>query len=520
MSLSPIRAAALAFVLALSGAPALVSAQEQPAPAPTAPADQKPAAPAAPADQKPAAPAAPADQKPAAPAVQKPATPPATTPSAPATPANPAPPTPDAPAPTAPKADAGPAKHPRDAAEIYSDLDLFGEVFDRIRAEYVDPPDEKELIHAALNGMLTSLDPHSGYLAPQAYSDMQQDTSGQFGGLGIEVTMEDGVLKVVSPIDDTPAARAGILPNDFIVELDGVQVQGESLDDAVKKMRGPIGSKIKLTIARDGSKDPLYFELTRETIAMRAVRWSMEGDVAVLRLSKFSEQAFSGIQSAITDIYKKNNGVAPKGMILDLRNNPGGLVDQAVQVSDAFLKQGAVVLTRGRQAQESARYDAKPDALDAKIADVPLVVLINGGSASAAEIVAGALQDHKRATLIGTRSFGKGTVQSIISLGGDGAMRLTTARYYTPNNRSIQAAGIQPDITIKETIPDEFKGHDEIVGEAALPGQIGGGTQPVATTGSSVYVPADKTKDDQLQYALKLIDGKETNAAYPPKAEN
>jgi carboxyl-terminal processing protease len=245
----------------------------------------------------------------------------------------------------------------------------------------------------------------------------------------------------------------------------------------------------------------------------------MEGDVLYLRLTRFSEQAYSGIQKSIKDAYDQANGVAPKGIILDLRNNPGGLVDQAVLVSDAFLKQGAVVLTRGRVESESARYDAKPDDLDAKIADVPLVILTNGGTASAAEIVAGALQDHKRATIVGTRSFGKGTVQSIINLGPDGGIRLTTARYYTPNNRSIQAAGIQPDILITQDVPPELQGRDEILGEAGLNGQIGGGTEEVATVGSSVYVPADKTKDNQLQYAIKLIDGVETNSAFPPKAE-
>jgi len=253
-------------------------------------------------------------------------------------------------------------------------------------------------------------------------------------------------------------------------------------------------------------------------IAQRVVRYTMEGDVAVLRLARFTEQAFPGIQKAIKDIYEERKGTAPKGIILDLRNNPGGLVDQAVYVSDAFLKQGAVVLTRGRNEEEATRYDAKPDDLDAKLADVPLVVLINGGSASAAEIVAGALQDHKRATLIGTRSFGKGSVQSIINLGANGGIRLTTARYYTPANRSIQAAGIAPDIVIKENVPAEFAGRDEILGEAGLNGQIGGGTEEQATTGSSVYVPADKTEDTQLQYAIKLIMGTEKNDAYPPKA--
>jgi carboxyl-terminal processing protease len=239
----------------------------------------------------------------------------------------------------------------------------------------------------------------------------------------------------------------------------------------------------------------------------------------VLRLARFTEQAYPGIRKAISDIYEERKGVAPKGIILDLRNNPGGLVDQAVYVSDAFLKQGSVVLTRGRNEDESTRYDAKPDDLDAKIAAVPLVVLINGGSASAAEIVAGALQDHKRATLIGTRSFGKGSVQSIIHLGVNGGIRLTTARYYTPNNRSIQAAGITPDIVIRENVPAEFAGRDEILGEAGLNGQIGGGTEEQATTGSSVYVPADKAEDTQLQYAIKLIMGEEKNEAYPPRAE-
>lgn len=406
---------------------------------------------------------------------------------------------------------------PRSPDEIYSDLTLFGEIFDRVRAEYVDVPDERTLIHAAIQGMLSSLDPHSGYIEPVDYADVQEDTSGQFGGLGIEVTMEEGLIKVVSPIDDTPAAKAGILSNDYIVELDGQQVLGLTLDEAVGKMKGQVGTSITLKVVREGVEEPLDFELTRDIIAMRAVRWTMEGDVGVMRLSRFSEQAYVGIQKAITEIFEANEGKAPKGLILDLRNNPGGLVDQAVYVADAFLKQGAVVLTRGRADEESARYDARPDDLDARIAELPLVVLINGGSASAAEIVAGALQDHKRATLVGTRSFGKGSVQSIINLGPDGAMRLTTARYYTPNNRSIQAAGIHPDILITQDVPEEFKGRDELIGEAGLAGQIGGGTEETATAGSSVYVPQDKTLDNQLQYAIRLIDGVETNEAFPPR---
>jgi len=412
-----------------------------------------------------------------------------------------------------------PDKHPRSTEEIYQDLNFFGDVFDRIRSEYVDPPDEQALIRAAIQGMLTSLDPHSSYLDPSAFDDMQQDTSGQFGGLGIEVTMEQGVVKVVSPIDDSPAQKAGILANDYVVELDGKSVQGLSLDEAVAKMKGPIGSKIRLTVIREGVKDPLYFDLKRDTIAQQVVKWSMEGDVPVIRLARFTEQAAPGLQKAINDIFTQAKGVAPKGIVLDLRNNPGGLVDQAVDVSDAFLKQGAVVLTRGRTDTESSRYDAKPDDFDAKLANVPVIVLINGGTASAAEIVSGALQDHKRATILGTRSFGKGTVQSIIRLGSNGGIRLTTARYYTPNNRSIQAAGIQPDILITENVPADLKGRDEILGEAGLNGQIGGGTEQQATTGSSVYIPPDKKDDTQLQMAIKLIDGTETNAAYPPKVD-
>jgi carboxyl-terminal processing protease len=419
------------------------------------------------------------------------------------------------PEPTAAERDAA----PRDPLEIYADLNLFGEIFDRIRAEYVDPPDEEELIRAAIQGMLTSLDPHSGYLPPADYNDTREDISGQFGGLGIEVTMEEGVIKVVSPIDDTPAARAGIMANDLIVELDGTSVQGLSLDKAVDTMRGPIGTNIKVTVVREGVAEPLTFDLTRATISMRAVRWSMEGDVALLRLSRFSAQAFVGIEAAIKEIYEERDDVAPKGIILDLRNNPGGLVDQAVYVADAFLNRGAVVWTRGRSERESARYDAQSDPLDKRLTDVPLVVLINGGSASASEIVAGALQDHKRATLVGTRSFGKGSVQSIISLGPDGAMRLTTARYYTPDNRSIQALGITPDIEIKQVVPEEFQGRDEIIGEAALEGHITIEGQEETSVGSSVYVPIEKTEDTQLQYALRLINGQETHEAFPPKAE-
>jgi carboxyl-terminal processing protease len=409
---------------------------------------------------------------------------------------------------------------PRDPVAIYSDLNLFGEIFDRIRSEYVEEPDERELIRAAIQGMLTSLDPHSGYLPPADYDEVREDTTGTFGGLGIEVTMEDNVVKVVSPIDETPAARAGILANDLIVAIDGQPIQGQTLDEAVSKMRGPVGTTVTITVSREGVSEPLEFELTRDIIAMRAVRWSMDEDVAVIRLARFSEQAFVGIERAVNDIWAERDGTPPAGIILDLRNNPGGLVDQSVYVADAFLNQGAVVLTRGRTESESSRYDARPDALDARLADIPMVVLINGGSASAAEIVAGALQDHKRATLVGTRSFGKGSVQSIISLGPNGAMRLTTARYYTPDNRSIQAAGITPDIEIRQVVPEEFQGRDEIIGEAGLAGHIQGENEQEETAGSSVYVPAEAADDAQLQYAIRLIKGEETHEAYPPQSDN
>lgn len=410
-----------------------------------------------------------------------------------------------------------------DPKELYHELNLFGEVLDRIRAEYVEVPSDKELIRNALKGMMSKLDPHSNYLTPEEFAKMQTDTSGEFGGLGIRVTMDDqGLVKVIAPMDGTPAAKAGILANDLIVEIDGEQVQGMTLDDAVKKMRGPVGTSIKLTVKREGVKDPLTFDITRATIAEEAVTHSMEGknkDVAFIRLSQFSEQAYDGLSKAIKDIFKERDGKAPKGIILDLRNNPGGLVDQAVKVSDVFLSHGTVVLTRGRGPQESDRYTAGPDSLDKMIKDVPVIVLINGGTASAAEIVSGALQDHKRATILGSRSFGKGSVQSIIPLGSDGAMRMTTARYYTPSDRSIQAAGIQPDIKVLEDVPADLKGKDKILGEAALPGHLDGGTEAPAKTGSSVYVPADKAKDTQLNYAIDLIEGTKTDPAFPPKSD-
>ncbi|WP_404401262.1 S41 family peptidase [Pelagibacterium halotolerans] len=413
----------------------------------------------------------------------------------------------------------GTARSQADEQELYRQLELFGLVFDRIRAEYVEAPDDIELIRAAIDGMLTSLDPHSAYLSPESFADVQEDTSGTFGGLGIEVTMEDGLVKVVTPYDDSPASRAGILANDLIVEIDGKQVMGMTLDEAVELMRGEVGTDINILVSREGADDLIEMTLTRDIIEVAAVRWSNERDVPIIRLSRFSGQAYSGLEDAVREIFAENDGNPPKGIILDLRNNPGGLVDQAHFVSDAFLSQGSIVLTRGRIDSQSARYDARPDDLDAMLEDVPVIVLINGGSASAAEIVAGALQDHGRATLVGTRSFGKGSVQSIIPLGVDGAMRLTTARYYTPNNRSIQALGIRPDIEIFQDVPEEFQGHDEIIGEAGLAGHIDGEAEEEATVGSSVYVPVDRAEDNQLQYAIDLILGEETNEKFPPNPE-
>ncbi len=404
----------------------------------------------------------------------------------------------------------------RSPEEVYSSLRLFGEVFDRIREEYVDAPDEKALIQAAIEGMLTSLDPHSEYLTPRTRDVVMQQTSGEFGGLGIELTMQEGVVKIIAPIPDTPAERAGLMADDFIIKLDGKAVLGQGMDATINQMRGNVGDPITVTVVRQGVADPFDVVLERDRIPLRAVRWVLEDGVGIMRLDTFSEQAFPGIKDAIADIIEEGNGELPKGFILDLRNNGGGLVDQAVFIADAFLARGAILLTRGRTEAESARYDARADDLDRQIADVPLVVLINGGSASASEILAGALQDQKRATLIGTRSFGKGSVQLIISLGIDGAMKLTTSRYYTPSNRSIQASGIQPDIKIEQDVPEEFQGADEIVGEAALDGQIGGGSQDEATSGSSTYVPTDRSLDTQLNYAIDLILGKETHPMYPP----
>jgi carboxyl-terminal processing protease len=391
-------------------------------------------------------------------------------------------------------------------ADTYKQLNLFGDVFDRVRSDYVEAPEEEKLIDSAINGMLTSLDPHSSYMNAKRFQEMQVQTRGEFGGLGIEVTMENGLVKVVAPIDDTPAAKAGIMANDFITQIDGDQVQGLSLNEAVDKMRGKVNTSITLTVMREG-KEPFDVKLTRDIIRVKSVKSNLEGDkkdVGYIRISSFTEQTQEGLENALATL-QKDAGANLKGYIIDLRNNPGGLLDQAISVSDSFLDRGEVVSTRGRHADETQRFNAqRGDVASGK----PVVILINGGSASASEIVAGALQDHKRATVIGTRSFGKGSVQTIIPLGSQGALRLTTARYYTPAGRSIQAKGIDPDTIIEQELPPDLQGKDTSTkGEASLRGHLtneGGGEEG---GGSSAYVPEDKSKDVQLKAAMDLLHG-------------
>ncbi len=342
------------------------------------------------------------------------------------------------------------AEKQKNNADTYRLLNLFGDVFERVRADYVEDIPDQDLIESAIGGMLTSLDPHSNYLNAKSYRDMQVQTRGQFGGLGIEVTMENGLVKVVSPIDDTPAFRAGIEPGDLVSHLDGEPVMGLTLAEAVEKMRGRVGSDIKLTIRR-GGREPFDVTITRAIIKIKSVRSRLEGKVGYLRVTSFSERTDKGVKEAMKKLHEEAGGKLD-GLVIDLRNNPGGLLDQAVAVSDAFLDKGEIVSTRTRRSEDTQRFNARPGDL-AK--GVPIVVLINGGSASASEIVAGALQDHGRAVILGTKSFGKGSVQTIIPLPGHGAMRLTTARYYTPSGRSIQAVGIEPDIVAKQVKLEE-----------------------------------------------------------------
>ena len=407
-------------------------------------------------------------------------------------------------------------------SELYRQLDLFGDVMERVRSDYVEKPDDSMLIESAINGMLSALDPHSSYLSPKNYRDMQVQTRGEFGGLGIEVTMENGVVKVVAPIDDTPAAKAGLMANDLITHLDDEQIVGLTLEQAVEKMRGPVNTPITLTIVRKGAEEPFDVKVVRDIIRINAVKAHNEDDVAYIKVTTFNEQTHTNLIKAIDDA-KRTIGKDLKGYVIDLRNNPGGLLDQAIAVSDDFLERGAVVLTKGRNNEETQRAQAHPgDVTDGK----KVVVLINGGSASASEIVAGALQDHKRATVIGTRSFGKGSVQTIIPLGANnGAIRLTTARYYTPSNRSIQAKGIDPDIVIEQELPEELKSKaaaaEKSRGEASLRGHLRNsetgeaneeGKEIKESSGSSAYVPKEPEKDTQLQYALSFLRGTAVDA--------
>jgi len=329
-------------------------------------------------------------------------------------------------------------------AETYRMMELFATVFEKVKQDYVEPVEDRDLMEAAINGMLTSLDPHSGYLNPDHFKDMQVQTKGEFGGLGIEVTMENGLVKVVSPIDDTPAARAGMQPGDLITHIDGEAVSGLTLNEAVDKMRGRVGTDIVITVRREG-EDPFDVTITRDVITIQSVRSRLIGeDVGYLRVTSFTEQTESGLEEAVADL-REDSAEDLKGFVLDLRNNPGGLLDQAIAVADAFLDKGEIVSTRSRDLEDTQRFNARPGDL---VEGLPVVVIINGGSASASEIVAGALQDHGRALVVGTKSFGKGSVQTIVPLSRDGAMRITTARYYTPSGRSIQAKGIVPDIEV------------------------------------------------------------------------
>ena len=398
-------------------------------------------------------------------------------------------------------------------SEIYKQLDLFGDVLERVRTDYVEKPDDTKLIESAINGMLSALDPHSAYLSPKHFRDMQVQTRGEFGGLGIEVTMENGVVKVVSPIDDTPAYKAGVQANDLITHLDGEQIVGLTLEQAVEKMRGRVKTPITLTIVRKGRDEPFDIKIIRDVIRINAVKSRMEGDgeVIYLKITTFNEQTHTNLVKGLEKL-KREAGSKVKGYIVDLRNNPGGLLDQAIAVSDDFLDKGAIVLTKGRNLQETQRSQARSGDLTG---GKKIIVLINGGSASASEIVAGALQDHKRATVIGTRSFGKGSVQTIIPLGSNGAIRLTTARYYTPSGRSIQARGIDPDLIVEQDLPEELKKNQtrrRPRGEASLRGHLRTESKDgKEESGSSAYVPREKEKDKQLQYAIATIRGLPTD---------
>jgi carboxyl-terminal processing protease len=398
-------------------------------------------------------------------------------------------------------------------SDTYKQLSIFGDIFERVRGQYVTAPDEKELVKNAINGMLTSLDPHSSYLDEDGAKDMQVQTKGTFGGLGIEVTMENELVKVITPIDDTPAAKADIRSGDLIAKIDGTEVRGMTLEEAVDKMRGEVNEPIKLTILREGADKPMEVTIVRDIIKVKAVKFRVENDIGYMKITSFTEQTFGDLNDAIKKIETEIPADKLKGFVLDLRNNPGGLLDQAVAVSDAFLDKGEVVSTRGRDPQNIRRYDSeKGDLIEGK----PMIVMVNGGSASASEIVAGALQDHKRATVLGTKSFGKGSVQTIIPLGQTGgALRLTTALYYTPAGKSIQGKGIVPDIVSEQPLPEELKDVDTKAAESELKGHIKGNQEDDEGSGSNAYVPPDPKDDVQLAAALKLLRGEDKNPAFP-----
>ncbi len=410
------------------------------------------------------------------------------------------------------------AQSSNERSSVYEQLDLFGDIFERIRSQYVEEVDEAELIEAAINGMLTSLDPHSSYLSPKAAADMRVQTRGEFGGLGIEVTQQDGFVKVVSPIDGTPADAAGIEAGDFITHVDGETVLGLTLNQAVEMMRGPVGSEIIITVVREGEDEPFDVSIIRDTIKLTAVRSRVEGSSVVLRITTFNDQTYPNLSDGIAKQVEELGGIDNvNGFVLDLRNNPGGLLSQAIRVSDAFLEKGEIVSTRGRDPQDGDRYNASPDDL---AEGKPIVVLINGGSASASEIVAGALQDHRRAVVVGTRSFGKGSVQTVMPLGGDGAIRLTTARYYTPSGRSIQALGVSPDIIVEqprredsEETEDE-EGTNQRRSEADLRGSLLNDSlsdeeiEQIEADQAEAEMAAKLRNDDfQLSYAIDLLKG-------------
>ena len=410
------------------------------------------------------------------------------------------------------------AQSSSERSSVYEQLDLFGDIFERIRSQYVEEVDEAELIEAAINGMLTSLDPHSSYMSPKAAADMRVQTRGEFGGLGIEVTQQDGFVKVVSPIDGTPADAAGIEAGDFITHVDGETVLGLTLNQAVEMMRGPVGSEIIITVVREGEDEPFDVSIIRDTIKLTAVRSRVEGSSVVLRITTFNDQTYPNLSDGIAKQVEELGGIDNvNGFVLDLRNNPGGLLSQAIRVSDAFLEKGEIVSTRGRDPQDGDRYNASPDDL---AEGKPIVVLINGGSASASEIVAGALQDHRRAVVVGTRSFGKGSVQTVMPLGGDGAMRLTTARYYTPSGRSIQALGVSPDIIVEQPRRKENEeakdedGTSQRRSEADLRGSLLNDSlsdeeiKQIETDQAEAELAAKLRNDDfQLSYAIDLLKG-------------